>query len=162
MVLLCAASNILLYTDSPTDIADCIVNIGSCLRKISSNVNLFIFGLIPRDEGWFVNRILINDANRILEYLCLKHHFPFIDQSNGWTLPNGSLSLSLFFRDSLHLIEDENVNLVKFIINSYNKQFICFVKCIHEKILVKIPTVYFVLTLNEADFHPLSPQFHAL
>ena len=134
MVLLCAANNILLYTDSPTDIADCIDNIGSCLRKISSNVNLFIFGLI----------------------------LPFIDQSNGWTLPNGSLSLSLFFRDSLHLIENENVNLVKFIINSYNKQFICFVKCIHVKILVKIPTVYFVLTLNEADFHPLSPQFHAL
>ena len=123
VVLLCGGNNILLYTDSPTDIADCIVNIGSCLREISSNINAFIRGLIPRDKGWSVNRVLIKDVNRILKYLCLKHDFSFIDQGNGWTLPNDSLDLSLFFRDSLHLIENENVSLVKFIIISYNKQF---------------------------------------
>ena len=141
MVLLCGANNILLYIDSPTDIADYIVNIGSCLREKSSNINIFAFGLIPRDEGWSVNRVLIKDANRILEYLCLKHDFSFIEQSNGWTLPNGSLDLSLFFRDSLHLIENGNVNLFKFIINSYNKQYtfhLILIKCIHVVILVKI------------------------
>ena len=83
MVLLCEAN---IFTDFPTDIADCIVNSGSCLREISSNINVFICVLIPRDVGWSVNRVLIKNVNRILEYLCLKHDFSFIDQSNGWTL----------------------------------------------------------------------------
>ena len=44
--------------------------------------------------------------------------FHFIDQSNGWTLPNGDLDPSLFFKDSLHLIEEGNVKLAKLIISS--------------------------------------------
>ena len=43
----------------------------------------------------------------LLKYLCLKHDFSYIDQSNGWTLPNSDLDPSLFFRDSLHLVEEE-------------------------------------------------------
>ena len=162
MVLLCGANNTLLYTDSPTDIADCIVNIGSCLREISSNINVFICGLIPRDEGWSVNRVLIKDVNRILKYLCLKHDFSFIDQSNGWTLPNGSLDLSLFFRDSLHVIENGNIRLVKFIIILITNN-LCFIKYWYscKDTCKNKASVSFVLTLNEADFHPFSPPVHA-
>ena len=50
VVVLCGTNN--LFTDSPLDLADCIVNIGSC-------------GLILRDESWSVNRVLIKDVNRI-------------------------------------------------------------------------------------------------
>ena len=50
VVVLCRTNN--LFTDSPLDLADCIVNIGSC-------------GLILRDESWSVNRVLIKDVNRI-------------------------------------------------------------------------------------------------
>ena len=100
------------------DIADCIVKIGSCLREKSSSVNIFICGLIPRDESWSVNKVLIKDVNRIFRYLCLKHDFSYIDQSNGWTLPNGDLDPFLFFRDSFHLVEEGNVKLAKMIINS--------------------------------------------
>ena len=58
-------------------------------------------------------------VNRILKYLCLKHDFSFIDQINDWTtLPNGDLNPSLFFKDSLHLIEEGSVKLAKLIINS--------------------------------------------
>ena len=92
VVVLCGTNNF--FTDSPMDIADCIVNIGSCLREKSSSINVFICGLIPRDESLFVNRVLIKDVNRILKYLCLKPDFSFIDQSNGWTLPNGDLDPS--------------------------------------------------------------------
>ena len=101
VVVLCGTSN--LFTDSPLDIADCIVNIGSCLYEKSSSVNVFICGLIPRDESWSVNRVLIKNVNRILKYLCLKFDFSYIDQSNGQTLPNGNLNHALFFKDSLHL-----------------------------------------------------------
>ena len=121
VVALCGTNN--LFTDPPMDIPDCIVNIGFCLCEKSSNISVFICGLIPRDESWSVNRVLIKDTNGILKYLCLKHDFSFIDQSNGWTsngwtFTNGDLNPSLFFGDSLHLIEQENFKLAKLIINS--------------------------------------------
>ena len=43
-IKICETNNI--STDSPTDIAECIVNIDSCLREISSSINVFISGLI--------------------------------------------------------------------------------------------------------------------
>ena len=121
VVALCGTNN--LFTDPPMDIADCIVNIGFCLCEKSSNISVFICGLIPRDESWSVNRVLIKDITGILKYLCLKHDFSFIDQSNGrtsngWTFTNGDLNPSLFFGDSLHLIEQENFKLAKLITNS--------------------------------------------
>ena len=68
VVVLSGTNN--LFTDSPLDLADCVVKIGSC-------------GLILRDESWSINRVLINGVNRIFKYLCLKHDFPYIDQSDG-------------------------------------------------------------------------------
>ena len=149
------------------DITDCIVNIGSCLREKSSSINVFISGLIPIDESWSVNRVLIKDVNRILKYLCLKHDFSFIDQINGWTHPNGDLDPSLFFRDSLHLIEEGNVKLAKLIINSIAlTNNICFSSNTGKRYSYSDncenkASISFALTLNEADFPPLSPPIHA-
>ena len=160
VVVLCGTNN--LFTDSPLDIADCIVNIGSCLREKSSSVNVFICGLIPRDESWSVNRVLIKDFNRILKYLCLKHDFSYIDQSNGWTLPNGDLDPFLLFRDSFHLVEEENVKLAKLIINSIALKYnTCFSsntdkRCSYSDTCKKKDSISFAVTLNEADFPPLS------
>ena len=67
-----------MFKDSPTDVADCIVNIGSCLHEEANNIKVFICGLTPRDDSWFLNRVLIKDINRILEYLCLNQDFSFI------------------------------------------------------------------------------------
>ena len=106
MAILCGTNN--LSTDSLKNIADCILNIGCCLRETSSSINVFIRRLVPRDESLSVNKVPIKDVNRILKYLCLKHAFSFMDQSNGWTLPINDLDPSLFFRDSLHLIEEGN------------------------------------------------------
>ena len=111
LVKLCETNN--LFTDSLTNRANCIVNIGSCLLEKSSNTNVFISGLIPRNESWSINSVLIKDINRILEQLCLKHDCSFRDQSKGWTIPNGDLDLSLVFRDSLHFIKEGNVKLAK-------------------------------------------------
>ena len=63
----CIVWNNNLFTDSPMDIADCIVNICSCLREKSSSINDFICGLIPRDESRSVNRVLIKHVSRILK-----------------------------------------------------------------------------------------------
>ena len=105
VVILCGTNN--LFPDCPTDMADGIANMGSCLCEKSSNMNVFICGLLPRDESWSINWVLIKGVNRILEYLCLKLDFPFIGQSDVWTLPNVNLYPSPFFRDSIHLTEEE-------------------------------------------------------
>ena len=147
-------------------IANCIVNISSCLRRKSSNINVFIWGFIPRDEGWSVNRILIKDVNRILVKLCLKQDFSFIDQSNGWTLSNGDLGPSLFFRDPLQFIESENIKLPKLIINSkalINNTFVSSntgEMCSYSDTCKSKDSVYFALKLNEAGVCTLSPPVH--
>ena len=110
VVILCGVDNI--FKDFIMDIDGCIANVGSCLlKKLAISAFLFV----------------IKEVNRILEHLCSKHGFSFINQSNGWTLPNDDLSLSLIFRDSVHLIEEGNVVLAKLIIDSITlTNNICF------------------------------------
>ena len=79
-------------------------------------MNIIICGLIPRDECWSVNRLLINKVNDILKYESQKNGFVFIVQDNGLNLPNGSLNCFLFYKDSLHLVEEGNFKLAKSIV----------------------------------------------
>ena len=125
-------------------------------------MNIFICGLILRDESWSIKRVLIKDTSRVLKYLWLKHDFSFIDQSNGWTLPNGNLDLSLFVRDSLLLIEEGNLKLAKLIINSIALTNNTGKRYSYNNICKNKASVSFALTLNEADFLPLSPPIHVL
>ena len=52
-----------------------------------------------------------------MKHECHKNGFAFIVQDHGWTLPNGSLDCFLFYKDSLHLIEQGNVKLAKSIVS---------------------------------------------
>ena len=58
VVILCRTNNIPI--DTPCDIADYIISIGSIFQKKSSGVDVSVCGLILRDESWLVNRGLIN------------------------------------------------------------------------------------------------------
>ena len=107
VVILCGTNNSSIHT--PRDIGDCIISIGSILQKKSSGINVSICGLIPRDEGWSVNRVLINEVNEILKQ-CNINGFAFIFLDHGWTFANGSLDCSLFYKDMLHLIEKAMLN----------------------------------------------------
>ena len=120
IVLQCGTNNI--STHSPRDTADCIVDVGIIFRRKSNTLNIIIFGLIPRDECWSVNRLLINKVNDILKYECHKNGFVFIVQDHGWALPNISLDCSLFYKDSLHLVEQGNVKLAKSIVSKLTAQ----------------------------------------
>ena len=107
IVVQCGTNNI--STDSPRDIPDCMVDVGTIFQRNSNAVNIIMCGLILRDECWLVNRLLINKVNDILKNECRKNGFVFIVQDHGWTLPNGSLDCSLFYKDSLPLVEQGNV-----------------------------------------------------
>ena len=63
VVVLCGTNNISI--DTPRDIADCIISIGSVFQKKSSGIDVSVCGLIPCDEPWSVNRGLINEVNEI-------------------------------------------------------------------------------------------------
>ena len=76
IVVQCGNNNI--STDSPRDIAHCIVDLGTIFRRKSNTANIIIRGLIPRDECWSINRLLINRVNDILKYECHKNGFVFI------------------------------------------------------------------------------------
>ena len=54
-------------TDSPRDIADIIVDVGTIFQRKSNMMNIII---MPRDECWSVNRLLINKVNDILKCDC--------------------------------------------------------------------------------------------
>ena len=111
VVTLCGTSNI--RTDTPRDIADCIISIGSIFHWKSSGINVSVCGLIPREECWSVNRVLINEENEILKYQCNIDCFTFIFQGHWWTFTNDSLDCSLFYKDLLHLIVQGHVKLAK-------------------------------------------------
>ena len=89
VIVQCGTNNI--STDSPRDIADYIFDEGTIFRRKSNTANIIICGLIPRDECWSVNRLLINKVNGILKYEYHKNGFVFIVQDHEWTLPNRSL-----------------------------------------------------------------------
>ena len=90
--------------DTPRDITNSIISIGSIFHKKSIGIDVSVCGLIPRDESWSVNRGLINEANEILKYQCNINNFTFIFQDHKWTFVNGSLDFSLFYKDLLHLL----------------------------------------------------------
>ena len=92
--------------------ADCIISIASAIfQKKSSGINVSVCVLIPRDECWSVNRLLINEVNEILKHQCNNNDFAFID--HGWNFANSSLDCSLFYKDLLHLSKQGNVKLTK-------------------------------------------------
>ena len=136
----CGTNNI--STESLRDIADCIVDVGTVFRKKSNTVNIIICGLIPCDECWSVNRLLINKVNDILKYDCHKNGFAFIVQDHGWILSNGPFDCFPFYEDSLHLVKKGNVKLAKSIVSTVTAQN----NLINSR--SKIVTHYIVMFLN--------------
>ena len=82
------------------------------------NPNIFVCGLLPHDEFFFVNRVIIDEINGLLSFKCSVNNFHFIYQRNGWILNNTALDFSLFYSDGLHLVEKDNIELGKSILKA--------------------------------------------
>ena len=143
-----------ILTDSPRDIADCMVDVGTIFRRKSNTVHIIICGLVPRDECWSVNRLLINKVNDILKYECHRNDFAFIAQDHWWTLSNGSLDCFLFYKDSLHLVEQRNFKLAKSIVSTLIPQInqINFYSDVSKQ---SVPA-FISFSFKEDDFPPLT------
>ena len=88
IVIMYGANNIPVGT--PRNIADCIISIDYTFRKKPNDINVNVCGLIPRDDCWSVNRVVINEVNEIFKYPWNINGFAFIFQDRGWTLAKGS------------------------------------------------------------------------
>ena len=116
VVIMCGMNNI--NKDPYYDIARGLIAIGSSFKNRCNNPNIFICGLLPRDEYVSVNRVIIDEINDLLSFKCSVNNFHFIDQSKGWTLDNGTLDFSLFYSDGLHLVQKGNLKLGKSILKA--------------------------------------------
>ena len=104
----------------------------------------------------------MNKVNDILKYECHKNALVFIVQDHGWTLPNGFLDCSLFFKDFLHLFEQGNNKLGKLImwmLTVQNNQII-FSFNIHDTLYSDVSKQSVLATISfsfkEDDFPPLT------
>ena len=91
----CDTNNI--TKDYPDDIAQGLIAIGLVFKNQSSYPNIFVCGLLPRDESFSINKLIINEVSNVFKSKCLVKSFHFINQNNGWTLNNRRLDLSLLY-----------------------------------------------------------------
>ena len=100
--------------------------------------------------------------NDILKYDCHRNGFVFIVQDHGWTLPNGYLDCSLFYKDFVHLAEQSNIKLAKSIVSmltGQNNQInFSFKNCstLYNDFSKQSITVTISFSLKEDDFPPLT------
>ena len=121
VVILCGTNN--LYQDSPEDIANGLIKIASCFKQGNNAINVFICGILPRDDTSSINRQLIKETNNILKSSCSVNHINFIDQDTNWIQMSGSLKPNLLYSDTFHLVEKGNLILVKSIYISVKNHY---------------------------------------
>ena len=89
VITLCGTNNI--CTDSAYDIVQCLIDIDVYFRNRSSKIKIFISRILPRDDCYSVNRILIKEINTILKCKRAFYSFSFIEQEQGRTDNNNTL-----------------------------------------------------------------------
>ena len=109
--ILCGRNNV--NEDFLHDIFQGFIDIESVFKNQSTNSNMFIYGILRRDENFLVKRLIINNVNvlRISKFSVKSFHF--INQSNGLAENKGALEFLLFYSDGLHLVKRGNLRLGK-------------------------------------------------
>ena len=155
VVILCGTNN--RHLVAPEDIADSIIEIGSTFKRLYTNVNVFICGILSRDCYWSINRVYIKDVNEILKLKCVRFSFSYIGQDTDWTLANGSLNPEPFYSDKINLVEKGNLKLSK----SVRKSIEDFYDTgnINRYQLTKSNKMGVSFVLSNADFPLLSTAF---
>ena len=75
-LIFCGTNN--LQQDFPEYIVDGIIEIGHWFRKQHHHINIFICGLLPRDEYTFINHVYIIETNKILKVKCSLNKLLFL------------------------------------------------------------------------------------
>ena len=108
-IILCGTNN--LNQDTPEDAVDIIIKIGHWFKEQHHQVNVFICGLLPRDEYAPVNCVYIVEPDKILKVKHSLNKLISIDQDNCWTQLNGCLNSDMFYLAKLYFVEKGNLVL---------------------------------------------------
>ena len=171
VIILCGTNNI--CTDSPYDIAQCLLDIGVYFQNHSSKIKIFISGILPRDACHSLNSMLIKEINTILKCKCALHSFNFVEEEQGWTDNINTLDPSLFYHDKLYVIQKaiRNIKLSESIITATedrnigentpfnkmsNKKHNQFIKTYKMDAPFKLNHADFPLLLNSTVSKPVS------
>ena len=117
-------------------------------------------GILPTDECYSVNRILMKEINAILKCKCAFYSLNFVQQEKGWTDNNDTFDTSLFYHDKLYLIQNGNIKLSESIITATEDtnigQNTLFNKMTSKKRNQFMKTYEMAVSfkLNPADFPP--------
>ena len=130
-----------------------LLKISSCFKQGNNAINVFIGGILPRDDTSSTNRQLIKERNNILKSSCSVNHIKFIDQDSNWIQMIGSIKPDLFYLDKLHLVEKGNLILAKSIYISVKSRY----RSRNNYQLCKTYKSVTIFSLNNADSPTLSP-----
>ena len=150
VILLCRTNN--LYQDPSEGIANGLIKIVSCFKQRNNASNVFICGILPRDDISLINCLFVKETNNILKSSCSVNHINFNDQDANWIQMSGSLKPDLFYSDKLHLVEKGNLILATSIYISLKNHYGSRNKYQLSK-RYKSVTVF---SLNNADFPTLT------
>ena len=103
--------------NSVEDIVDGIVEIALSLKRIYHPIATFVYGLLPHDSNWSINRVYIDEINNYLYSKSKLNGINFINHTD-WTFQDGSLKPNLFYVHKLHLMEEGNAEVAASIYNS--------------------------------------------
>ena len=104
VVIYCGTNNI--DTSNSDEISVGVVTIARSTYRRYPNIEVIVSGLLPRDIHWSTRRVKINKTN---DYCKRSTKTTLMRQDPDWTLPDNSLSMELYYKDHVHLIENRNI-----------------------------------------------------
>ena len=84
-----------LHQYSSEDMSNGLLKIATCFKQRNNSTNVFICRVLPRDDIYSVNSLLIKKTNIILKSLWSRNHINAIDQDKNWIRMICSLKLDL-------------------------------------------------------------------
>ena len=151
VVILCGTNN--LYQDSPEDNVNGLIKVASYFKQGNNAINIFICGILPRDDKSLINLQLIKETNNILKSSSSVNHIKFTDQDANWIQMNGYLRPHLFHSDKLHLVEKGSLFLAKSVYISVKTHY----QSRNNYQLNKTYRSVTIFSLNNADLPTLTP-----
>ena len=111
MFILCGTNNI--GHNPPQFIASTITSSGLEFQKNSHKFQVVVIPVLPRNHKHSRRQRIITTVNKLLKFQCLNNRFHFLEFKSNWLNNDDSLTIKLFYDDSLHLIRKGNKLLAK-------------------------------------------------
>ena len=129
-----------LDTDNPDEISDGFICIALLFQKRSKHLQIIINGLISRDGTSTRQRQKLLEANQLLQDKCTSYNSVyFLKPDTDWTILDGGLNKTFYYKDNIYLLENRNKKLALSIKTKKDKIRINFHEiAINEKV---VPTI---------------------